>query len=212
MEISRRAYQLEVSAVSNDGEVVLKLFSQIRDIFEQVSLLLQTVDEQMLKADFKSEGNTAIENISFGIANPQWWIPTVAFRFYRHKDYPERLAFVSVLLDSPPDKFYVIKEPCITAGFLDFGEIHASLKDEKGYSDYWYSRYFGYLLKDPQVKLDGKPLAFENAALENDIKGRFKGGKVFGVPLVLITNASEVKSQIVTKLISLIKNTESEVQ
>lgn len=186
--------------MSTNGETILKLFTQLREVCGHISLLLQTTDEQMSKAGFRSEGNTAIDGISWAIYNPRQWIPTTAFRFYRHANYPKRLAFVSVLLDSHVDMVYVIKEPYVTAGVLDFGDLDISLQ-----GNYWYSRYFGYLLKNPELNPDGKPLSFDNDKLEKEFQGGFKSGKVFGVPLVSITKPSEIKSNIVTKLINIFK-------
>jgi hypothetical protein len=77
--------------VSNEGENILKLVRQMRQLCEQISLLLRTVDEQMTKADWNSETNTAIADSSSSILNPAYWIPIVIFRFYRHKDCPNRL-------------------------------------------------------------------------------------------------------------------------
>lgn len=188
--------------MSNNGEVILKLFNQVRQVCEQVSSLLQTADDMMTKADCKSEGNNALYAFSYSIMNPSQWIPTVAFRFYRHKDYPKRLAFISVLLDNDWEGYYTIKEPYVTAGFLNFGEAEASLQ-----SDYWFSQYFGYLLQDFKLKPDGQPFPFENEKLRDNLKGRFKSGTVFGVPLVSITNANDIESQIISKLLNLLKNT-----
>ena len=193
--------------MSNNGEAIVQLFAKVRQICEQVSLLLQTADEQMSKAGFKSEGNTAIDGISYAIYNGRQWIPTTAFRFYRHANYPRKLAFISVLFDSHTDRTYLLKEPYVTAGILDFGENDASLQ-----GNYWYSRYFGFLLKDPQLNPDGNPISFDNAKLEKDLQGDFKNGAVFAVPLVSITNSDEIKLQIVNKLINLFKNTENKTQ
>ena len=135
---------------------------------------------------------------------PSKWIPAKAFRFYKNKNYPSKLAFISVLFATQPPEDYKIKEPYVTAGFLDFGESEANLQ-----GDYWYSQYFGYMLQEGKLKPDGQPLLFENEKLEDIIKGRFKSGKVFGVPLVSIANATDVESQITSRLLSLLKNTEN---
>jgi len=186
--------------MSGNGELILKLFNQVRQVCEQVALLLQTADDLMSKSNWKSETNTALHNLSWSILNPAQWIPTVVFRFYKHKDYPKRLAFVSVLLDNDWEKYYTIKEPYVTAGFFDFGEAEANLQ-----GDYWYSQYFGYMLHDPKLKPDGQPFSFGNEKLEKDV-GRFRSGTVFGVPLVSLTNPSDVESKITSKLLNLIKN------
>ena len=64
-------------------------------------------------------------------------------------------------------------------------------------------------MKDHLAKPDGKPFSFENAQLDNEIKGRFKIGTVFAIPLVSVASAEGVKSEVVTKLTSLFKNTEN---
>jgi hypothetical protein len=55
---------------------------------------------------------------------------------------------------------------------------------------------------------DGRPFSFENEKLKDEFKG-FKSGKVFGVPLVSITNANDVESKIINKLLNLLKNGEN---
>jgi hypothetical protein len=192
--------------MSNKENSFLKLFSQVKQIFQQTSLLLLTADEQMKKANWRSEGNYATEGYSYSIFNPAQWLTSVAFRFYKHKNYPHHLVFISVLLDNDYEGYYTIQEPYVTAGILDFGEAEASLKGD--YADYWYSRYFGYLLKDDKAKPDGKVYEFENEKLDKDI-GRFKSARIFAVPLKLITNSSEVESKIVNPLLLLLKDMKS---
>jgi hypothetical protein len=188
--------------MSNTENPFLKLFAQVKQIFKQTSLLLLTADEQMKKANWKSESKYATEGYSYSIDNPAQWLTSVAFRFYKHRNYPHHLVYISVLFDGDHEGYYTIQEPYVTAGILDFGNAEASLKGD--YADYWYSRYFGYLLKDDKAKPDGKVYDFENEKLDKDI-GRFKSAKVFGVPLVSISNATDVESQITNKLLNLLK-------
>jgi hypothetical protein len=189
--------------MSNDGENILKLFKQIRQIFEQVSLLLRTVDEQMIKADWKSMGNYALSDLSYSILEPASWIPIMVYRYYKHKESPNRLAYVSVLLDNHWDRKYTIKEPLLTAGFLDFE------KDEVFWEN-WYARFFGYLSEIHDLRADGQPFQFENTKLPSDIQGKFRNGKVFAIPLISITNAKDVESKVTVKLLNLLRNGNSQ--
>jgi hypothetical protein len=163
-------------------------------------MLLRTADEQMAKADWSTESNYALSELSYSILNPTQWIPINAFRFYRHKDYPNRLAYVSALLDDHWDRGYTIKEPLVTAGFLDYGQ--AKISDDQN----WYARYYGHLSKDHALKADGQPFGFDKAMLPTNLQGKFESGKVFAVPLVSITNANDVESQITGKLLNLLKD------
>lgn len=183
--------------MSTDGNKILELFKQTRKVCDQIGLLLRTADELMLKQGFKTESNGALEGISYSINSSLQWIPTYAFRFYKITD--ERLAFISVLVDDDVvERFYSIDEPYVTAGFLDFGTTKASLD-----SNYWLAKYFGYLLKDPQVVANGYAYEFKNDG--KDPKVKFLKGKVFAEPLVSIKNADDVKNQIVSKLTNLVK-------
>jgi hypothetical protein len=185
--------------MSNNGENILKSVKQMRQLCEQISLLLRTADEQMTKADWSSEGNTAIADSSSSILNPTYWIPIAVFRFYRHKNHTNRLAYVSVLLDDHWERKYTIEEPLITAGFFDYGT--AKVSDDY---EYWYARCYGYLSKDRNLKADGQPFRFDKMMLSLDHRGDFEGGEVFAVPLVSIANANDVESQITNKLLNLI--------
>lgn len=190
--------------MSNDGENILKHIKQTRQLCEQISLLLRTADELMTKANWNSEGNTAISASSASILSPEQWIPIAVFRFYKRKEYRGLLAFISVLLDDHWERKYTIKEPLLTAGFFDYGK--AEVKDNDW--DYPFARCYGYLSKEHSLKADGEPFPFEKKMLPLDRQGKFSGivpifdgGEVFAVPLVSVKNASDVESQITHKLL-----------
>lgn len=155
----------------------------------------------MAKADWKSEGNNSISDISYSLLNPSQWIPIIAFRFYKHKNYPGILSYVSVLLCDHLDRKYTIKEPLVTAGFFDYGT--AEVKDNW---EYWYARYFGYLSKDHNLNADGQSFRFDKGMLSVDIQGKFENGMLFALPLVSIVNAKDIETQVVDRLLNLLKD------
>ena len=186
--------------MSDDGQNILKLVKQMRKLCQQVAMLLRTSDEQMSKADWNTESNYALSDLSYSILNPTAWIPIVVHRFYRHKDYPNRLAYVSALLDDHWDGAYTIAEPVVTAGVLDSGQT------EMADTENWYARYYGHLSRHHNLKADGQPFRFNRAMLPPNLQGKFENGTIFAVPLVSITGADDVGSLITGKLLSLLKD------
>lgn len=189
--------------MSSDGENILKAIKQTRSICEQISLLLRTLDEQMKKGDWNSEGNLAIVETSTSILQPMQWVPSDIFRFYRNEDYPNRLAYVSVLLDDDKWREYTIKEPLVTAGFFDYG--HVKVGEQGGNWLYWYARYYGYLAKEKGLSPDGQPFHFDPRTARTGDWGKFESAEVFALPLTSITNARNAKSMITDKLLELLK-------
>lgn len=185
--------------MSDDGKNVLKLVKRMRELCQQVSLLLLTADEQMAKAEWISR-KQAILKISGSIEEPEDWIPTQVFRNYDNKEYPHRLAYVSVLLDDPSKK-YTITEPLVIAAFFDYRDRKLSDDDWA----YWDSRVFEYLSQDQDLKANGQPFEFNRTMLTADRQGNIESGKFFAVPLTSIKNAEDVVSQITVRLINLLK-------
>jgi hypothetical protein len=189
--------------MSTDGENILKVIKQTRSICEQISLLLRTIDEQMKKAGWNSEGNTAIVESSLSILQPLQWMPSDVFRFYRNENCPNRLAYVSVLLDDDKWKEYTIKEPLITAGFFDYGQTKVGQQGDNWL--YWYARYYGYLAKEKGLNPDGHPFHFDpRTARTGDDWGKFESAEVFALPLTTITSSHDAKSKITDKLLELV--------
>jgi len=183
--------------VSSDGENILKAFQQVKRICEDISLLLQTVEKEMARKEWNNAtGSTAIADGGRRLLDPSRWIPIYVFRFYKHKNFRNRLAFVSVLLDDHWEKFYSLKEPLVTAGYFDFERNEATLD-----GNYWYARYYGYMLKENNLEPNGIPFSFETVKMKASIQGKFKRGEVFGLPLTSIKNANDVKELITDKLL-----------
>ena len=193
--------------MSSDGESILMMVEQVRKFCEEVSLLLRTIDDQMDSSDWNSFASASISDSSLSIANPAQWIPICIFRFYVHKEYPKihpgHLAFVSVLLDDEWDRKYTIKEPLITAGYFDYGK--AEVGDNY---DYRYSRCYGYLYKNNDLKQDGTPFKFDRKMLPPEVVGKpkqlFERGEVFAFPLTSMKNADDA-GRVAHKLVDLLK-------
>lgn len=171
-------------------------------------MLLKTVDDPMGKSGWNHESNYAIANISWSIENPDERVPIMAFRYYKHKDYPNRLSYISILLDDHWERKYTINEPLVTAGYFDYGKNKVGKVGENW--NYRYLRFYGYLSKDHDLKADGTPFQFEANMIPPAILGKFDKfftkGEVFAIPLTSVKTPNDVALQITDKIISLLKN------
>jgi hypothetical protein len=105
--------------LSEDGTNIRNMINQMKEFYEQISLLLRTIDAYMKKEKWESINNYAISSFSRHISFPSWWQPTEVFRFYQNKEQTKRYGFVSILLDDDRDGRYETKEPVVTGGYFD---------------------------------------------------------------------------------------------
>lgn len=189
--------------MSAEGQNIINLFRQARQVCEHVSLLLQTTDEQMKKAGWKTTNSTSLSDFSYSLFNSRQWIPFVVFRFYFNQKCQNLVGCISVLLTDHFEERYAIKEPIVTAIRFDYQK---GTKVEVEY-EYWYARYFGYLSQKRQLEANGEVIEFDNRKLEEDLQVNFEKGVMFAVPLVSLKNAQDIRSQVTDKLLSLLSKT-----
>jgi len=186
--------------MSEDGKNILKLLKQIRDLCENTSLLLQTVDERMEKEGWESYSNTAIAWSSASVQNPKQWFPDTLFRFYTNNSHENILLFVSIILGDDLRGQYgeEITEPLITAGCFDFGRSFKVVDDW----DYYYAKLYGYLKnrKDQGEIHESAPGWQEKWGKKY---WRAESYKCFGLPLTSITNPQDIETKIVEPLLKL---------
>lgn len=190
--------------MSEDGKNILKAIKQNKKFFEEVALLLKTSDEQMLEKGWYADGNAAIYDMSKSLNEPQRWIPYYLFRIYFNDEYENILAYISILLDDDVWGNYKITEPIITAGYFDYGG------NEVDYEP-WITKWYGYWMekgREDGIIYEAKKNWKTEFAEKFDWKVHFEFYKFFGIPLTLITNASELESKIVNRLLDMIQNTE----
>jgi hypothetical protein len=186
--------------MSADGPNIIRAFRQVRQVCEQVSLLLQTADEQMKKAEWKTRNSTALSETTTSILNPRQWIPCSVFRFYFNQKKQNLIACISVLLTDHFEDRYALNEPVVAAMYFDYGK---GRKVENDW-EYWYARYFGYLSQSRHFEPNGEAVEFDNKKLEADLQVNFEIGVLFAIPLVSLKNGQDIKLQVTDKLLSLL--------
>ncbi|WP_437565005.1 hypothetical protein [Sorangium sp. So ce542] len=128
----------------------------VQGVFKQISLLLQTADQQLGELDFhKAYGNICIEDTGVKVGEPEKWLPNALFRFYGSDESPRVLLFVSVLLDDRYAEYKPMSECLLTAGaFVHKGDGWSD-KDWKC----WWARWHGF--HDPRYD-DGRVTCSES--------------------------------------------------
>lgn len=190
--------------MNEDGKNILRMIKENKKIFEEIALLLKTSDELMQKRGWDNVGSGATNNMSKSLNEPHKWLPHYLFRIYFKEEHEHILAYVSILLDDDIHKSYddIITEPLITAGYFDYGEGNKVKEYES-----WYTKWYGYCMKKGredgiiyEAKNNWKKEWEENFSE----KFHFEYYKCFGIPLISITNASELESKIVNQLLDII--------
>jgi len=93
-----------------------------------------------------------------------------------------------------------LTEPLITAGCFDYGKGKHVSNNWKNW--YWHARWYGYM--ENRID-DGRIYApKENWQEDWGAEYPFQSYKCFGIPLISITNASDIESKIIKPLIELI--------
>lgn len=99
---------------------ITQIVSEIRNISEQISLLLKSADNFFEKNNFRSiNGGSVTGENSTSIDKPKYWFPEFFCRFYNSQDYPNVQMFFSVILDNRGDnQSYDFNRPIVTAGYF----------------------------------------------------------------------------------------------
>ena len=171
-----------------DGAEILRAFQQMRDLCEDVVLLLKTADTFMHKDGWQDySGNTAVAQTSGSLTSPRWWVPWGAFRFYTHPERKHLVAYVCVLFDHP-DKSESMTEPLVIAGLLDWREA-----GEVGNWDYGYARWH---IGPPGRKDDGTVVVTNPKEVWPSKNYTLTRMLTVALPLVEVTNADILNARI----------------
>lgn len=172
-----------------DGENAIQLIRQMKILYREISLVLQTADKYMEEHDWKSKsGNTSV-TWSYHIAYPDWWIPQDIFRFYCKEGLEHLLPFISVILFDR-DNEAKLSQPLLSAGFFDY---------EKGNDisiwEYWYAHLH---INQDSYEIDGK---LRQLILKDSDTYPFKKAYSLAIPLMDIANSQSLVDRIIEPLL-----------
>ena len=84
----------------NRGQLILKGLSDTRRFFEQVSLLIRTLEESLKEQGWEpvSTSNQS-SDVTSHLSKPKKWMPRWVSRFFVNEEHKDLLVYVGVLLD-----------------------------------------------------------------------------------------------------------------
>ena len=176
-----------------EGPKIIRALGQIRQLHEDVSLLLRTADKVMAVqgwANAKGD-NRVLYEYSSSIDRPRQWMPWEVYRYYRHKDRHTTLASLTVLLDDDKEEF---AEPVIAGSLVEFADAELAA----GYR-FWAGAFHRVM---PQDIPAGQWTDVRRETLENDWDFEFQSARYFIYPLVSVTSEEILRDKIVMHLLS----------
>ncbi|HOD83603.1 MAG TPA: hypothetical protein PKG77_19470 [Phycisphaerae bacterium] len=184
--------------MSDKGPNILKAIRQVRTLHGQVALLLQTAESMIKKSGWTPAwGNNAVSG-SNSILAPDWWAPIAASRFFHVAEYPNLLAFISVLLDDVEEQNR-LQEPLVTCGWIDYGKGTTA----GGNFFWWYCR--AHLFQADHVE-DGSIFSGARQQLYPKSNYPIKRISTFALPLASINSSDDLQAKVIDVLL---KQTES---
>ena len=192
--------------MSEDSRNIVAMLQQLRNLCEEIHLLLGTADGQIQEIDngWKAMNKNVFYGLSYMLSksprqSPRHWIPQDFARFYENDNLGHIRAFVSVILDDW-EKESILGEPLLTAGWFDYKPGN-TIGPQEIYS---YPRWH---LKMPGRRDDGQLVSVDSKAWPKEPL-RFLHVSTLGVPLMSVRDDKELKSKIINPLIQGIKESQ----
>lgn len=184
---------MELHPMTEEGPKIIRVLSQVRRLYAEVALLLQTADKAMAERGWRiaKSDSRALYETSNSIDRPQQWMPWEVYRYYRHDDHPSTLASLTVLLDDGQSEFL---EPLITGSVIEFEDAQTA----SGHA-YWAGAFFRTLLKKEP---DGRAVEVQRELLDKGWDFEFRKARCFAYPLVTVTSEEVLRQKVVGHLLA----------
>lgn len=196
--------------MTNNGKNIVDGFKVFGNFCKDVALLLKTANNLMEDHDwlYISHKTKAVQQLS-SLKESDYWLPDAYFCFYENVKCKQLLSYIAIHVGDYSDPGRDIKEPRISAGWLDYGRgknaIGAWEKDYRVcYAHLW--------INNNQAKCNGKLYHGDLREIYED-KSTPSGIKVatFARNLEEITNSEKLREKIVQPLLDGLNTRKKEV-
>lgn len=178
--------------MNNDAIIIVQTVRQMKQIYEQVSLLLQSSDGIMQKEQWQNNGSTTYYG-SAAIYNPTQWLPSVAQRAYTNEDYPNQRKLIAVMLED--ESYRADFEPLIIGTTLVGNDQDESFPEWSSWDAYWWHWNFV-----PESK-NGVINKIDPTEKYPQDKRKLSEVLTFSLPLIDIKNGEALKVHVIDKLL-----------
>lgn len=192
---------------TKEGAELLGFVREVKKFCVQLADLLMAADELMTADGWElaTSQNIAYAEPSTSPLKPKQWFLNEAFRFYRKADEPRIYTMISILLDGYSEGGYELKEPLITAGWLQ--RASDSSPSLIGSETLWYRRAHGYA---PLGTSYGSVVTLESRKkwpeeyVAHPRWHQFDRVDTFAAPLVRMSSTEALAEQIVNPLLKMV--------
>ncbi len=184
--------------MTGEGESLHLLMKNLRDLCHQLSDLMATTTKLLRSHKWTGTERSWFKHTSKKLGNPDSWFPREVGQFYRSSEYPTVLAFVSVLLDDPTDRYAEyqgVSEPLLTAGWYEYDKRNTLRRDK----EYWYLWLHAYHKKRTD---NGKIHRLSSSHQDwEDENIAWRKARSFAFPLTTFTSTRDLQERIVQPLL-----------
>jgi len=174
---------------------IVKTVHQLKNIYKQISLLIQAADALMDENGWKPDSST----VSYGSKayySPEEWLASVLVRAYKHTKKEDERKLLGIVLDVDKDKsFDKFKEPLVTGASMKMNNVDLT------FGSWYVSDVFFWFLKNSESVADGKFRVIEPSELDPKDKRELGPIGVVGFPLMDIGDSEALKKNIVKPLL-----------
>lgn len=179
--------------MSNEGKKIFDAVKQIRTFFSEIARMLKDCDRLMSECGWDAVGTASISGSSTSINIPKKWIPYAVNRIYLNKDVKHTTKAISIIFD---DEWKArLEEPVIVGSMYE--TVDEKLDTLNGWDHTWWWLEFTESNADGQVaRINDKARQLKEFARFNDIR-------LFGLPMVAVSDTDSIKKRIVDVLVGM---------
>ena len=167
----------------DDSEAIIKTFSQIKKIYEQVSLLLTTADDMMAQEQWATDISTVLYDTAITLHNYDKWLPSIIRRTYINDKYKDLRRYIAVRIDDDTVDF----EPLVIGTTLQ-GLFENTLEFRSWDAYWWWKEKGDGVIKEPKVVYSSEDRELSEI-------------HSFACPLVDITDSEKLRECIIAPLL-----------
>lgn len=177
--------------MTDEGTQLYGAVKQVRIFFQEIAIMLKDCDRLMSEQGWESIGTTSVSGSSASINGAKKWLPYAINRIYEKKGLTHAVKVIAIILDDEWQNRAI--EPIIVGS--TYSTVEAKFFGLYGWDHTWWWLEFSDAVPDGQIK------QVSAQGREKKEFERFKDIKMFGCPMVEITNTDLIKTRVVDPLV-----------
>lgn len=179
--------------MTDEGKRIFGAVKQVRTFFGEIARMLNDCDRLMSESGWDAVGTASISGGSTSINIPEKWIPYAVNRIYLNKDVKHTTKVTAVIFD---DEWQTrLKEPVIVASTYE--TVDERLDTLNGWDHTWWWLDF------TENEVDGRIVRVNDKAREAKEFARFSDIRLFGLPMVAVSDTDSIKKRVVDVLVGM---------